>query len=214
MSEEEQVQGSQEPAARDSPESAAAPLSTRDSASGRTPQAPAEQSAPTLAGGEPDSQESAGAQPAPSQASGAGEPDARGRAGLRFAGLVLLLNLVIPLFVPDLYPFSTMPMFSSSPERISRVRVFGPQGEELNPYLFRLNTENFANPAPRIGVVFPASFDSTEALDWAGVEPVVQGQLVALGLEFVDVEHVVFGPKPGTQTVAPVLVERRRIQRP
>lgn len=172
------------------------------------PEVPAEV-APASPEAEPASSEG----PPEAGPSDAEEAAARGRAGLRFMALVLALNLVIPLFNPDLYPFSSMPMFSSSPLRISQVRVLDPGGEELSLYGFRLNSENFANPAPRIGVRFPASFDSTEALDWPAVEEVARGQLEVLELDYVDVEHTVYGAIEGTQGVGPVLVERRRIRR-
>ena len=56
----------------------------------------------------------------------------RGRKELFFIGGFVLLNLLLPLLIVDLYPFSRAPMFADAPQLYCEYHVYGPDGKELH----------------------------------------------------------------------------------
>ncbi len=78
----------------------------------------------------------------------------RGRKELLVIGGFVLLNLLIPLLIVDLYPFSRAPMFADAPREYCNYRLFGPDGKELHLYdasgkeLVRV----FGEPVPALGL--------------------------------------------------------------
>jgi hypothetical protein len=47
------------------------------------------------------------------------------------AGLLLAANVVVPLAIGDLYPFTSAPMFRDCPQQCVSYRVYGADGREL-----------------------------------------------------------------------------------
>jgi hypothetical protein len=74
---------------------------------------------------------------------------------LAFVVGFVVLNTLLPLLFTDLFPFSTMPMFSDAPHELWQLRVFDPGGRLLPESTFSVAGLYVANPRPRIGVRLP-----------------------------------------------------------
>jgi hypothetical protein len=74
-----------------------------------------------------------------------------------FVGAYLVLNTVVPCLIPDLFPFSSQPMFSGFPERMSIVDIHDEDGRPLPPQPFSLESRELFNPHPRLGKRLPPS---------------------------------------------------------
>jgi hypothetical protein len=70
----------------------------------------------------------------------------RGRRELLAAGLFCLANLLVPLFITDLYPFSQAPMFADSPRQYCDYSVTDPDGRPLPLLDFGLQRNYWGNP--------------------------------------------------------------------
>lgn len=104
--------------------------------------------------------------------------------------------LVAPLVV-DLYPLSTMPMFSDRTRAITEVEVFAPDGQPLRAASFGLGSSYLANPSPRYGISPPVSAARQGQL--LSADEVSEAVLRAVrtrgvDLAFVDVVQRVVGP--------------------
>ncbi len=79
---------------------------------------------------------------------------ARGRKELLAIGVFVLLNLLIPVLIVDLYPFSRAPMFADRPQSYCEYHVYGPDGREL--HLERPDgnglVQVFGEPIPALGL--------------------------------------------------------------
>jgi hypothetical protein len=81
-----------------------------------------------------------------------------GRCGeLTFVVCFVVLQAVLPLLFTDLFPFSTMPMFSDAPRELWQLEVFDPDGRRLAASSFSVHSLYVANPRPRIGVHLPST---------------------------------------------------------
>jgi hypothetical protein len=69
----------------------------------------------------------------------------------------VLLNTVVPICIPDLFPFSSQPMFSAFPPTFSVMEVFSETGKPLPPQEFLLHSTELFNPNPRLGRRLPES---------------------------------------------------------
>jgi hypothetical protein len=70
----------------------------------------------------------------------------RGRCELLAAGLFCLANLLVPLFITDLYPFSQAPMFADSPRHYCDYALTDPEGRPLPLLDFGLQRNYWGNP--------------------------------------------------------------------
>ncbi len=71
----------------------------------------------------------------------------------------LLLAALIPIFTPDLFPFSSMPMFSDAPQSLSLFEVYDSTGARLDESRFGLQSNYLANPAPRLSAGLPETLE-------------------------------------------------------
>jgi len=65
---------------------------------------------------------------------------------LCFIGLFVFVNLLVPLLVEDLYPFTSAPMFRDQPRQYCNYEVFGPDGARLPKEDFLLQRVYDGNP--------------------------------------------------------------------
>lgn len=70
----------------------------------------------------------------------------RDQLALIAAGTFLLANIVVPVVWGDLYPFTSGPMFRDSPTQYCNYRVFGPDGQLLDPNAFHCHRIYDGNP--------------------------------------------------------------------
>lgn len=103
-------------------------------------------------------------------------------------GVVFVLFVLGSLvFRPDLYPFSTYPMFSDATESISWLEVQGPDGP-VSAKLFDLESDYVYNPEPRYGrrsVVGPNPLGALA--DPADIEERVARRIDESGLAWIEV---------------------------
>jgi len=78
----------------------------------------------------------------------------RGRKELLVIGGFVLLNLLVPMLIVDLYPFSRSPMFADAPQLYCDYHLYGPDGKEL--HLERPDGKGlvrvFGEPVPTFGL--------------------------------------------------------------
>ncbi len=75
----------------------------------------------------------------------------RGKLQLAAAAIYVLLNLAVPAFFEDLYPFTRGPMFCDQPEQYCNYYVYAPDGRTLPLDEFHLQRVYDGNP-PGLGV--------------------------------------------------------------
>jgi len=75
----------------------------------------------------------------------------REKLQLFFVGLFVFVNVLVPLLIDDLYPFTSAPMFRDQPRRYCNYEVYGPNGERIPNEDFLLQRVYDGNP-PGIGV--------------------------------------------------------------
>ena len=80
----------------------------------------------------------------------------RGRRDLLFIATFVLLNVLIPLLIMDLYPFSRAPMFADAPQLYCDYQLFDPRGNALDVLDFGLHRNYWGNPVGE-GVGFIAA---------------------------------------------------------
>jgi hypothetical protein len=140
----------------------------------------------------------------------------RGRRELLAVGLFCLANLLVPLLITDLYPFSRAPMFADAPQRFADYTVTGPDKQPLPPADFGLQRNYWGNPLG-IGVGYnpPPSADEFGAV--ASEETVRQTVSQRLqqraDLRYVDVVQTIIGALD-SGGVGEVASQRWRIDNP
>ena len=88
--------------------------------------------------------------------------------------------ILAPLFV-DLFPFSSMPMFSAAPSRLFALQIMDEHGRTLPLSKFGIEPVYLANPNPRIGMRNPGSL-ILDAFELSALEPLVRSRLGSAGL--------------------------------
>src|SRR5262249_20704760 len=124
----------------------------------------------------------------------------RGRKELLAVALFALLNVVLPLWLVDLYPFSRAPMFADAPLQYCEYHVLDPKGEALSSRDFGLQRNYWGNPIG-VGVGFrpPESADQfgQVALQTEVTEMVRRRLVNFANLPFVDVRQDVIADQDG-----------------
>lgn len=142
----------------------------------------------------------------------------RGRKELFLVGGFVLLNLLIPLLVVDLYPFSRAPMFADAPRLYCDYHLFGPGGEQLSLLTFGLHRNYWGNPiGAGVGFLPPPTVDRFGII--ASREEVtahLQNQLRARPeLTFVEVVQEVISDVDGQHVGAmEAMTQRWRVDNP
>ncbi len=130
----------------------------------------------------------------------------------------VLLNLLVPALIVDLYPFSRAPMFADAPQVYCDYHLFDPDGHKLRPVDFGLRRNYWGNPVGLgVGYLPPQSVDRFGSV--AGQEKItaaIQTRLRQLpSLAFVDVVQDVIGDKDGEHVgVLPNRTRRWRVDNP
>jgi RNase P protein component len=70
-------------------------------------------------------------------------------------GLFLIVTILVGVCVDDLYPLSTMPMFSEATKQRVFIALSDRKGRQLAPEQFDVVSFYYANPYPRIGLSVP-----------------------------------------------------------
>jgi hypothetical protein len=120
----------------------------------------------------------------------------RGRRDLIFIAVFVLLNVVIPLLIVDLYPFSRAPMFADAPQVYCNYQLYDPSGQALDVLDFGLHRNYWGNPVGEgVGFRPPRSIDEFGAVPDASV--VTDHLLIRLrqrpDLRYVEVVQEVIG---------------------
>jgi len=146
----------------------------------------------------------------------------RGRKELLAVAAFALLNLLLPLCVVDLYPFSRAPMFADAPRLYCAYHVYGPDGNKLAPTKdhslldFGLQRNYWGNPIG-VGVGFrpPETADEFGTIaNQAAVTAMVRRRLANFpNLSHVDVQQDVIADQDGRR-VGLVSSKRWRIRNP
>lgn len=81
-------------------------------------------------------------------------------AVLLFAGAFVLVNLAVPVFWGEVFPFTCAPMFRETPRHYCNYRVFGPDGSELTASEGKYERYYNGNPIDLgVGIKSPRSLD-------------------------------------------------------
>lgn len=132
-------------------------------------------------------------------------------AVLTACGLFVGLNLLVPLTLGDVYPFTVAPMFRDAPRVYCNYRVYAPDGRKLadnstrridppgSPDPFLLRRYYDGNPCGLgVGVCPPVTIDGGEFGGIHSQEHVrrhIAAHLAEMAdLEYVDVEQEIIGP--------------------
>src|SRR5688572_20205155 len=112
-----------------------------------------------------------------------------------FFTLASCLIILVPVLTVDMFPFSTMPMFSDAPERISVVTVYDSNGKMLDPISFSLHSKYLANQNPKIGKKLPEPIVSeSQLLDETLLKNHMREELKKFpSLAAVKVEQKIYG---------------------
>ena len=97
-----------------------------------------------------------------------------------WAAVVIGQLSLAPLFV-DLFPFSSMPMFSAAPSRLLGLQILDEDGRPLPLNRFGIEPVYLANPRPRIGMRNAGSL-ILDAFELRALEPLVRSRLGRAGL--------------------------------
>ncbi len=105
-------------------------------------------------------------------------------------------NVLVPLCLVELYPFSRAPMFCDAPQRYCDYQVTAPDGSALNVKDFALQRNYWGNPLVGMGVRPPETLDRFgEVPSRDEVTAHVRERLARFpGLEYVEVVQEVVGP--------------------
>jgi hypothetical protein len=139
---------------------------------------------------------------------------------LAAVALLLVANVVVPLALGDVYPFTSAPMFRDCPGRCANYRVFAADGSELEAEEWLLGRVYDGNPVGYgVGVRPPAviELEFGAVANEAQVRAHVQQQLARAEHRrhpFVDVVQEIVGPLSGTERIGVVQSNRWRIERP
>jgi hypothetical protein len=135
------------------------------------------------------------------------------------AGLLLAANVVLPLILGDVYPFTSAPMFRDCPSRCANYRIFAADGRELPASDWLLSRVYDGNPVGYGVGVKPSPVIEQEfgvIADEAQVRAHVQAQLARAdhgSHAYVEVVQEVIGPHSETGCVGVIQTLRWRIER-
>jgi hypothetical protein len=132
------------------------------------------------------------------------------------AASFVLVNLLVPVFCVELYPFTRAPMFEDSPRRYCNFTVHAPDGRVLPPADFGVQRNYQAIP-PDKGFGFlprPTINEMDQVPDSARVAAWVRQHLRRFpDLEYVDVVQEVVAAVDGDR-VGVVQTRRARVDNP
>lgn len=118
------------------------------------------------------------------------------RCELLLVGAFLALNIIIPLAIGELYPFSHAPMFADAPRRYCEYSVTGPNGETLRLVDFGLHRRYNGNPPVGTGFLHPQTIDEFGTVPtMSEVEEWVAKRLAERPEPFVVVRRQVIAPQ-------------------
>lgn len=130
-------------------------------------------------------------------------------------GVFLAANILVPLILGDVFPFTTAPMFRDAPQTYSVYRVFDPAGRELPAKDLKLQRIYDGNP-PGYGVgiqpphtlcVFGANATDEE------IRLHVAANYPSDGPEYLDIEHDIIGAVDANRCGV-VRTDKQRVFRP
>jgi len=78
------------------------------------------------------------------------------RLELVAVGLFVVINVIAPFLVGELYPFTVSPMFRDQPEQYCTYQLFDDAGKELDPATYGLHLVYDGNP-PGLGMGIEAA---------------------------------------------------------
>ena len=136
---------------------------------------------------------------------------------LTAVGFFLAAHALLPMWMGDVYPFTSAPMFRDNPQAYSNYRVYGPDGTLLPPEDFLVQRIYDGNPVGYgVGIVPPAVLERFgEVRDETTVRQHIERQLMResnRGYAFVEIEQEVIGPAD-EQRLGVVKQERWRVER-
>lgn len=142
----------------------------------------------------------------------------RDTIALATTAVFLLLNIVVPVIWGDIYPFTSAPMFRDSPTKYCNYRVYGPDGQQLDPEAFLVQRIYDGNPVGYgVGVKPPPVLEEFGVeRDEAYCRQHVLAQLSSEGnwkYPFVEIEQEVIGPVD-EQRIGVVRTDRWRVENP
>ena len=151
--------------------------------------------------------------------SAAGNRDRTSRRGLicmLAAAALLAANVVVPIAMGDVYPFTSAPMFRDAPRLYCNYRIHGPDGQPLPSERFLCQRIYDGNPVGYgVGVKPPRVLEEFGvAHDEATVRRHIGEQLASAenrGYAYVEVEQEVIGPVD-ERRIGVVRVDRWRIE--
>jgi hypothetical protein len=143
----------------------------------------------------------------------------RSRLGVAAAGALLAANVVVPLALGDLYPFTSAPMFRDCPGKCCNYRVFAEDGSELPARNWHLERVYDGNPVGYgVGICPPPVME--QEFGRVHAEADVHQHLAScfalpqnLSHRRIEVVQDVIGPVDG-QRVGIVCTHRWQIERP
>ena len=140
-----------------------------------------------------------------------------GWLALTAGGLFLAAHALLPMWLGDVYPFTSAPMFRDNPQTYCNYRVYGPDGSLLPAKDFLIQRIYDGNPVGYgVGIVPPPVLERFgEVLDEATIRQHIEQQLTReanRGYAFVEIEQEVIGPVDG-QRLGVVKKERWRVGR-
>lgn len=116
------------------------------------------------------------------------------REGL-FIGVLVLFLLGHLVARPDLFPFSTYPMFSDNTTSMSWLNVEGPDGP-VDPAALGLASDYVINPNAKYGRRVPGPNPGGAPADPADIETRVEAHLDDLDIEWVQVIQTTIEAQP------------------
>ena len=142
----------------------------------------------------------------------------RDQFALITAGAFLLANIVVPVGLGDLYPFTSGPMFRDSPTRYCNYNVFGPNNELLDAKTFLTHRIYDGNPVGYgVGIQPPSVLeDFGRERDEAYCCKHILDQLSTASnclYPYVEIEQVVIGPID-SERVGVIRTDRWRVENP
>jgi hypothetical protein len=140
----------------------------------------------------------------------------RGRRDLFFIATFVLLNVLIPLLIMDLYPFSRAPMFADAPQLYCAYQLYDQKGNALDVLDFGLHRNYWGNPVGEgVGFKPPLTLDQFGVIgDPEAITTHVQGRLRQRpDLAYVDVVQEVIGDEDGRR-VGVIRKRRWRVENP
>lgn len=128
------------------------------------------------------------------------------------------LTVVVPLFTPDLYPFTAMPMFSDKLDEFSYFEVYLPDGSETDPGGFGLQSNYIANRHAKLSTPPPTTLETGNAIVDdsilnAHLLPYFKTQQI---IRWIRVDQKILGTLPASKTGAVGVIKEHswKIQNP